>query len=179
MGSSQAPLPRSFEQMVISRKTSGLRCTAWALIMLAVISLAFGQHADTSDTWDESFNEQPTAPIVLCSGYSGNIAGPECLAWQAFYDTTGGGGCSRDDPCACYAYPYATTAVRCQDGHITQMDLGGTSISGSIPQSFCSLDVDNSCALSFQGSPTYACPLPNCADKLTACGVTSCQRDTR
>merc|ERR1712166_860220 len=53
------------------------------------------------------------------------------------------------------------------------LDLGHTGIGGSIPQSFCSLDLSD-CELSVKGSPIYACPLPNCTDKLTACGVTSC-----
>merc|ERR1711865_590433 len=159
-------------------------------------------------------------PPLKCSG---SLIGSECLAWQAFYDTTGGGGCSRDDPCKC-----VTTygAVECQDGHITSMNLYGTgisgsisdsisaltaltslelshtsisgsipdsisaltaltqlaldrtSISGSIPQSFCSFDLwggGRFCGLSNEGSPTYACPLPSCGDKLKACGVTSCQ----
>merc|ERR1712195_424305 len=191
---------------------------------------------------------QPSPPTPACSGSvdSKNLAASECLAWQAFFDATGGGGCSRDDPCA---YTVACeSSLTCQDGHITQtfvsalsisgsipdsisaltglyelklfntgisgsipdsisaltalgylyldttgisgsipdsisaltaltdLQLDGTSISGSIPQSFCSLDVSDRCYLSFEGKPNYACPLPSCTDKLTACGITSCHQ---
>merc|ERR1712195_385775 len=164
----------------------------------------------------------PSPPTTACSGSSKSLVVSECHAWKAFFDATGGGGCSRDDPCAC-----KTTygGVTCQDGHITYMDLEQTSISGTIPdsisaltaldglyldstsisgsipdsisaltkltvldllqtslsgiipQSFCSLDFsgDSRCYLSGNGSPTYACPLPSCTDKLKACGVTSCK----
>merc|ERR1712195_240561 len=166
----------------------------------------------------------PSPPTPACSGSvdSKNLAASECLAWQAFYDATGGGGCSRDDPCTCMNDGYH--GVTCVDGHIeninlahtgirgsipdsisaltglyelklfntgisgsipdsisaltalTDLQLDGTSISGSIPQSFCSLDVSDRCYLSFQGKPNYACPLPSCTDKLTACGITSCHQ---
>jgi len=213
----------------------------------------------------------PSPPTTACSGSSKSLVVSECHAWKAFFDATGGGGCSRDDPCACKT---TQSGVTCQDGHITYMDLEQTSISGTIPdsisaltaltsldldhtsisgtipnsisaltalgglyldstsisgtipdsissmaalnqldldttkisgsipdsisaltkltvldlannpgisgiipQSFCSLDFsgDSRCYLSLQGSPTYACPLPSCTDKLKACGVTSCK----
>jgi len=192
----------------------------------------------------------PSPPTTACSGSSKSLVVSECHAWKAFFDATGGGGCSRDDPCACKT---TQSGVTCQDGHITYMDLeqtsisgtipdsisaltkltildldqrfcgtcpsisgtipdsisaltalGGlyldstsisgsipdsisaltaltdldlcsTSISGTIPQSFCSLDLSDGCYLSYQGSNTYACPLPSCTDKLTACHVKSCQ----
>merc|ERR1712166_853148 len=194
----------------------------------------------------------PSPPTTACSGASKRLVVSECHAWKAFFDATGGGGCSRDDPCACKT---TNGGVTCQDGHITYMDLEQTSISGTIPdsisaltaltvldldqrfcvtcpsisgtipdsisaltalgqldldttrisgsipdsisaltkltvldllqtslsgiipQSFCSLDFsgDSRCYLSGGGSPTYACPLPSCTDKLKACGVTSCK----
>merc|ERR1712195_344032 len=82
----------------------------------------------------------PSPPTPACSGSvdSKNLAASECLAWQAFYDTTGGGGCSRDDPCACLT-PSGDHEVTCQDGHITSMDLYDTGISGSISDSISSL----------------------------------------
>jgi hypothetical protein len=198
---------------------------------------------------DEPYSATDSGCVPPCSGSSQALTGSECFAWQAFFDATGGGGCSRNDPCACQlaGTPVSGSAegVTCQDGLITRMNLyqtgisgsipdsisaltaltalylgetsisgsipdsisaltalayldlgetsisgsipnsmsvtalkylilGATSISGSIPQSFCSLDSDN-CALSDNGSPTYACPLPSCTDKLTACGVTSCK----
>jgi len=57
---------------------------------------------------------------------------------------------------------------------LIRLSLTDTSISGSIPQSFCNLDIEG-CALSYNGSPAYACPLPSCTDKLKACGITSCK----
>merc|ERR1719424_2470086 len=165
----------------------------------------------------------PSPPTTAFSGASKSLVVSECHAWKAFFDATGGGGCSRDDPCACKT---TQSGVTCQDGHITYMDLEQTSISGTIPdsissmaalnqldldttkisgsipdsisaltkltvldlannpgisgiipQSFCSLHFsgDSRCYLSLQGSPTYACPLPSCTDKLKACGVTSCK----
>ena len=54
-----------------------------------------------------------------CSASSQTLADSECLAWQAFFDATGGGGCLRDDPCTCKTWQDG--GVTCQDGHITQM----------------------------------------------------------
>merc|ERR1712195_453600 len=123
---------------------------------------------------------QPSPPTPACSGSvdSKNLAASECLAWQAFYDATGGGGCSRDDPCTCMNDGYH--GVTCVDGHIeninldptgisgsipdsisaltalTDLQLDGTSISGSIPDSISALDVSDRCYLSFEGKPNYA-----------------------
>merc|ERR1712195_329505 len=130
---------------------------------------------------------------------SGSLIGSECLAWQDFFDATGGGGCLRDDPCACKnTVPGYYVSVTCRDGHTTNMDLerssisgtipnsisaltaltnlqlSYTSLSGTIPDSFCNLDIEG-CQLSYNGSPAFACPLPSCTGKLKACGVTSCQ----
>ena len=64
------------------------------------------------------------APVAAVRGptlaltCSGSLIGSECLAWQAFFDATGGGGCSRDDPCTCWTI-YG--GVTCQDGHIINM----------------------------------------------------------
>merc|ERR1712166_334420 len=165
-----------------------------------------------------------------CSGSSQALAASECLAWQAFFDATGGGGCLRDDPCECEdPDPDFFDGVVCQDGHITDIDLSdtqmsgtipgsisaltaltglylsdtsisgsipdsisaltaltglllenqedpeGTGIIGTIPQSFCSLDLSKICQLTYLPVQTYACPLPSCTDKLTACSVVSCK----
>jgi len=189
-----------------------------------------------------------------CSGSSQALAASECLAWQAFFDSTGGGGCLRDDPCECEdPDPDFFDGVVCQDGHITDIDLSdtqmsgtipdsisaltaltnlqltkkyisgtipgsisaltaltglylsdtsisgsipdsisaltaltglllenqenpeGTGIIGTIPQSFCSLDLSKICQLTYLPVQTYACPLPSCTDKLTACSVVSCK----
>merc|ERR1711865_336414 len=68
--------------------------------------------------------------------------------------------------------PNSISALTALEG----LQLFNTSISGSIPESFCDLDdIQQFCDLSKDGSPTYACPLPNCTDKLKLCGVTSCQ----
>merc|ERR1712166_812084 len=135
-----------------------------------------------------------------CSGSSQALAASECLAWQAFFDATGGGGCLRDDPCECEdPDPDFFDGVVCQDAHITDIDLSdtrmsgtipdsisaltaltglllenqenpeGTGIIGTIPQSFCSLDLSKICQLTYLPVQTYACPLPSCTDKLTAC----------
>merc|ERR1712195_247676 len=125
------------------------------------------------------------APVAAVRGptlaltCSGSLIGSECLAWQAFFDATGPwwrrtrGGCSRDDPCSCaYVTCYHAHIIDIQLGDksditgsipnsisaltaLTYLQLGGTSISGSIPQSFCSLDVSD-CELSVKGSPIYA-----------------------
>merc|ERR1712166_582331 len=165
-----------------------------------------------------------------CSGSSQALAASECLAWQAFFDSTGGGGCLRDDPCECEdPDPDFFDGVVCQDAHITDIDLSdtqmsgtipdsisaltaltnlqltdtsisgsipdsisaltaltglllenqenpeGTGIIGTIPQSFCSLDLSKICQLTYLPVQTYACPLPSCTDKLTACSVVSCK----
>merc|ERR1712166_1263149 len=165
-----------------------------------------------------------------CSGPSQALAASECLAWQAFFDSTGGGGCLRDDPCECEdPDPDFFDGVVCQDGHITDMQLTkkyisgtipdsisaltaltglylsdtsisgsipdsisaltaltglllenqenpeGTGIIGTIPQSFCSLDLSKICQLTYLPVQTYACPLPSYTDKLTACSVVSCK----
>merc|ERR1712166_403650 len=165
-----------------------------------------------------------------CSGSSQALAASECLAWQAFFDSTGGGGCLRDDPCECEdPDPDFFDGVVCQDEHITDIDLSdtqmsgsipdsisaltaltylqltkkyisgtipdsisaltaltglllenqegpeGTGIIGTIPQSFCSLDLSKICQLTYLPVQTYACPLPSCTDKLTACSVVSCK----
>merc|ERR1712195_419368 len=75
---------------------------------------------------------------------SGSLIGSECLAWQDFFDATGGGGCLRDDPCACKnTVPGYYVSVTCQDGHITNMDLERSSISGTIPDSISALTALN------------------------------------
>merc|ERR1712086_193267 len=78
----------------------------------------------------------PSPPTTACSGSSKSLVVSECHAWKAFFDATGGGGCSRDDPCACKT---TQSGVTCQDGHITYMDLEQTSISGTIPDSISSM----------------------------------------
>merc|ERR1712166_743429 len=75
-----------------------------------------------------------------CSGSSQALAASECLAWQAFFDSTGGGGCLRDDPCECEdPDPDFFDGVVCQDEHITDIDLSDTQMSGTIPDSISAL----------------------------------------
>merc|ERR1712195_464976 len=81
---------------------------------------------------------------------SGSLIGSECLAWQDFFDATGGGGCLRDDPCACKnTVPGYYVSVTCQYGHITNMDLERSSISGSIPDSISALTALTNLQLSY------------------------------
>ena len=65
-----------------------------------------------------AWGPSPSPPTTACSGSSKSLVVSECHAWKAFFDATGGGGCSRDDPCACKT---TQGGVTCQDGHITYM----------------------------------------------------------
>jgi len=97
---------------------------------------------------------------------SGSLIGSECLAWQDFFDATGGGGCLRDDPCACKnTVPGYYVSVTCQDGHITNMDLERSSISGTIPDSISALTALTNLQLSYT---SLSGTIPDSISALTA-----------
>jgi len=113
-------------------------------------------------TWEQP-TPHPSPPTLACTGSSKNLTGSECLAWRAFFNATGGGGCSRDDPCACSNTKLKV--ITCQDGHITGMSLAYTSISGSIPNSISALTALYTLSLDFT---SISGSIPNSISALTA-----------
>ena len=83
-------------------------------------------------------------PNVSCTGKSSNLDARECAAWVDFFDSTGMatgegeyGSCpqNRLDPCAC-ATPGGGAVMCSPDGKsITELDLAGFGLSGTIPDS--------------------------------------------
>jgi hypothetical protein len=70
----------------------------------------------------------------------GTISAAECGHWQSFYDALNGPHwthCSdkRDDPCSCKFDTGIEGFVGCVDGHITQMYLYSSKLSGLLPSS--------------------------------------------
>merc|ERR1719178_211619 len=82
-----------------------------------------------------------TTSQAVCPG----ISAYECTIWQAFFDSTGGQDWTdchrnRNDPCSCYAPGSGdrngAIEVKCNNGHITGIDLHGRNLKGTIPASF-------------------------------------------
>merc|ERR1712166_1288677 len=86
----------------------------------------------------------PTTAAPLCSAGQSAQQSVECRAWQDFFDDTcegrdckefGGGICrgsGREDPCKC-------DKVKCEDGHIIELNMREAGLLGSLPNSIGAL----------------------------------------
>merc|ERR1712166_913607 len=111
----------------------------------------------------------PTA-APLCSARQSAQQSVECRAWQDFFDDTcegrdckefGGGICrgsGREDPCKC-------DNVKCEDGHIIELNMREAGLLGSLPESIGDLTALKTLAMA---NTKISGTIPNSIGKLTA-----------
>merc|ERR1712166_262581 len=112
----------------------------------------------------------PTA-APLCSAGQSAQQSVECRAWQDFFDDTcegrdckefGGGICrgsGREDPCKC-------DKVKCEDGHIIELNMREAGLLGSLPKSITALTALT--FMSFSITEQISGTLPEAIGDLTA-----------